>query len=179
MKINIVGTSGSGKSTLARRMAAELALPYIEMDTLYWQPDWQGTPDHLLFARLETLLNASPGWVLDGKYNRTRPVKWRNVDLVVWVDYGFVRTLRQAVTRAAKRAWTQQELWPGTGNRESFRRSFFSRESILLWTMKTWRSNRARYEADMQNPAFAHIRFVRITSRHQADALIAELRGSR
>lgn len=35
MKINIVGTSGSGKSTLARRMAAELALPYIEMDTLY------------------------------------------------------------------------------------------------------------------------------------------------
>ncbi|MDK4746397.1 (d)CMP kinase [Leclercia adecarboxylata] len=179
MKINIVGTSGSGKSTLARRMAAELALPYIEMDTLYWLPDWQGTPDHLLFARLETVLNASPGWVLDGNYNRTRPVKWRNVDLVVWVDYGFVRTLRQAVTRAAKRAWTQQELWPGTGNRESFRRSFFSRESILLWTMKTWRSNRVRYEADMQNPAFAHIRFVRITSRQQANALIAGLRSSR
>ena len=85
MKINIVGTSGSGKSTLARRMAAELALPYIEMDTLYWLPDWQGTPDHLLFARLETVLNASPGWVLDGNYNRTRPVKWRNVDLVVWL----------------------------------------------------------------------------------------------
>jgi len=79
--------------------------------------------------------------------------------------------------RAAKRAWSQQELWPGTGNRESFRRSFFSRESVLLWTIKTWRSNRARYEADMANPQFSHIRFVRITRRQQADDLIAELRA--
>jgi len=178
MKINVVGTSGSGKSTLARRIAAELALPYIEMDTLYWRSDWQGTPDDIMFARLEATLSTTPGWVLDGNYNRTRPIKWRNVDLVIWVDYGLARTLRQAVTRAVKRAWTQQELWPGTGNRESFRRSFLSRESILLWTLKTWRSNRARYESDMQNPAFAHIRFVRVTSRQQAKALIAELRSS-
>jgi len=60
----------------------------------------------------------------------------------------------------------------------SFRRSFLSRESILLWTLKTWRSNRARYESDMQNPNYAHIRFVRVTSRQQAKALIAELRSS-
>jgi len=117
MKINVVGTSGSGKSTLARRIATELALPYIEMDTLYWRPDWQGTPDDVMFARLEAALSTTPGWVLDGNYNRTRPIKWRNVDLVIWVDYGLARTLRQAVTRAVKRAWTQQELWPGTGNR--------------------------------------------------------------
>lgn len=178
MKINLIGTSGSGKSTLARRLAAELQLPYIEMDTLYWRPDWQGTPDEALFDRLEQRLGATPGWVLDGNYNRTRAIKWREVDLVVWVDYGFARTLRQAVLRAARRAWTQQELWPGTGNRESFRRSFFSRESVLLWTIKTWRSNRARYEADMANPQFAHIRFVRITSRRQADELVARLRAA-
>jgi adenylate kinase family enzyme len=178
VKINLIGTSGSGKSTLARRLAAELNLPYIEMDTLYWRPDWQGTPDAQLFETLETILNATQGWVLDGNYNRTRPIKWRQVDLIIWVDYGFTRTLRQAVMRAAKRAWSQHELWPGTGNRESFRRSFFSRESVLLWTIKTWRSNRARYEADMANPQFAHIRFVRIRSRQQADALIAELRAS-
>ena len=45
MKINVVGTSGVGKSTLARRLAQELSLPYIEMDVLYWLPEWQGTPD--------------------------------------------------------------------------------------------------------------------------------------
>lgn len=179
MKINIIGTSGSGKSTLARRIAAELALPYIEMDRLYWRPDWQGTPDDELLATLANTLDATPGWVLDGNYNRTRPVKWRDVDMVVWVDCGFTRTLRQAVARAFKRAWHRQELWPGTGNRESFRRSFFSRESIIIWTIKTWRSNRERYEADMQNPQYAHIQFIRITSRQQADALISTLKSHR
>lgn len=177
MKINIIGTSGSGKSTLARRIAAELAIPYIEMDRLYWRPNWQGTEDDALWSRLENTLAATEDWVLDGNYNRTRPVKWRNVDLVVWVDYGFARTLYQAVSRAFRRAWHKQELWPGTGNRESFRRSFFSRESIIIWTIKTWRSNRERYEADMRNPQYDHIRFVRITRRQDAETLIVSLKA--
>ena len=177
MKINIIGTSGSGKSTLARRIAAELAIPYIEMDRLYWRPNWQGTEDDALWAKLENTLAATEDWVLDGNYNRTRPVKWRNVDLVVWVDYGFARTLYQAVSRAFRRAWHKQELWPGTGNCESFRRSFFSRESIIIWTIKTWRSNRERYEADMRNPQYDHIRFVRITRRQDAETLIASLKA--
>lgn len=104
-------------------------------------------------------------------------MKWRDVDVVVWVDYGFARTLWQAVNRAVKRAWHKQELWPGTGNKESFRRAFFSRESILIWTMKTWRNNRTRYEADLQNPQYGHIRFVRITRREQGKTLIADLKA--
>jgi len=52
MKINVVGTSGVGKSTLARRLAQELSLPYIEMDVLYWLPEWQGTPDDEFYANL-------------------------------------------------------------------------------------------------------------------------------
>ncbi|MBF2747043.1 AAA family ATPase [Enterobacter bugandensis] len=177
MKINVIGTSGSGKSTLAKQIANELAIPYIEMDRLYWRPEWQGTPDDEFQEKLEQVLQASPDWVLDGNYNRTRPVKWRNVDVVVWVDYGFVRTLWQAVNRAIKRAWHKHELWPGTGNKESFRRAFFSKESILIWTMKTWRNNRTRYEADLQNPQYGHIRFVHITRRGQAETLIATLKS--
>ena len=133
MNINVVGTSGSGKSTLARRLAHRLELPWIELDRLYWRPNWQGAPDEAFFAAIAAA-TATPGWVLDGNYNRSRSVKWRAVDLVIWVDYGFWRTLRQAVWRAASRAWRHQELWPGTGNCESFRRSFCSRESIILWT---------------------------------------------
>ncbi|RCI96601.1 adenylate kinase, partial [Klebsiella pneumoniae] len=151
MNINVVGTSGSGKSTLARRLAHRLELPWIELDRLYWRPNWQGAPDEAFFAAIAAA-TATPGWVLDGNYNRSRSVKWRAVDLVIWVDYGFWRTLRQAVWRAASRAWRHQELWPGTGNCESFRRSFCSRESIILWTLKTWRQHRRRYLADMQDP---------------------------
>ncbi|TDQ23479.1 adenylate kinase family enzyme [Raoultella sp. BIGb0149] len=174
MKINVVGTSGVGKSTLARRIARQLALPCIEMDRLYWLPQWQGTPDAEFFVKIAAATDA-PGWVLDGNYNRSRPVKWREVDLVVWLDYGFCRTLRQAVCRAVFRASRHQELWPGTGNRESFRRSFFSRESIIWWTIKTWKQNRQRYQSDMSDPAYRHIRFVRLRNPRQTEDFIRRL----
>ncbi|MDN2488335.1 (d)CMP kinase [Kosakonia sacchari] len=174
MRINVIGTSGSGKSTLAKRLASQLNVPYIEMDLLYWRPNWQGTPDEELYSRLEKLLE-QPGWVLDGNYNRSRDIKWRHVDLVVWVDYGFWRTLRQVTLRAIARASSQQELWPGTGNRESLRRAFLSRESIILWSLKTWRQNRERYARDMADPRYQHLRFVRLTTPQQVDEFLASL----
>lgn len=178
MRINVVGTSGVGKSTLARRLADQLNAPYIEMDRLYWRENWQGTPDEELLARLDAALSATESWVLDGNYNRTRHVKWRNVQAIVWVDYGFWCTLRQAVKRAFSRAWTRQELWPGTGNRESFRLSFFSRDSIILWTLKTWHKNRQRYLADMQDPQFAGLTFVRLRTQAETEAFITKIRLS-
>ncbi|MEM5441856.1 AAA family ATPase [Serratia marcescens] len=166
MKINVVGTSGSGKSTLARQLAERFGVPYIEMDRLYWRPEWQGTPDDEFQTRLEqALAEAGEGWVLDGNYSRTQPIKWREVDYILWLDYGFCRTLWQAVRRACRRAASKSELWPGTGNRESFRRSFFSRESIVLWTIRTYSKNRKKYLAEM---ASTKCRFIRLSSPRQA-----------
>ncbi|WP_437608358.1 shikimate kinase [Erwinia sp. V71] len=174
MKINVIGTSGSGKSTVARAIARQLALPYIEMDALFWLPHWGESSDEQLFAKLEQALQ-QPGWVLDGNYNRTRTVKWRDVDIIVWVDYSFTRTLYQAIRRAITRAWTQQEIWPGTGCRESFRKSFFSRDSIILWTLKTWRKNRRSYQALMHDSRYQHLQFVHLTSPQQSQQFIAGL----
>jgi adenylate kinase family enzyme len=175
MKINVIGTSGSGKSTLARSIARKLEIPYIELDALFWQPDWQGTPDDVFFARIEATLADNESWVIDGNYNRTRSLKWRNVDMIVWVDYSFPRTLYQAIKRAATRAWVQQELWPGTGNRESFQRSFFSRKSIILWTLQNYSNNRRQYTALFADPNWQHIRFVRLRSPLQMQAFLRDL----
>lgn len=40
-RINVIGTSGSGKSTFSRMLATTLGYPYIEMDAMFWQPNWQ------------------------------------------------------------------------------------------------------------------------------------------
>lgn len=65
MKINVVGTSGSGKSTVARQLAQKLAVPYIEMDKLYWRPNWQGaSDDEFLHLVEQALVSAPAGWVL-------------------------------------------------------------------------------------------------------------------
>ncbi|WP_251977337.1 adenylate kinase [Salinicola avicenniae] len=171
-RINVIGTSASGKTTLAYRLAEVLDLPVIEMDRLQWRPNWQMAPDETFLAELSAALDATPGWVLDGNYHRTREIKWRNVDMIVWVDTSFWRTLRQAVSRAIRRIRAQEELWPGTGNRESLRRTFFSRDSVLLWMLKTWRSHRRRYETVMQAPRYAHIRFVRLRNRREVESFI-------
>ena len=43
----------------------------------------------------------------------------------------FWRLLKRTVARA----WTQQPLWEGNPNQESWRQSFFSRKSILLYAI--------------------------------------------
>ncbi|EHD20976.1 MULTISPECIES: shikimate kinase [Brenneria] len=171
MKINVIGTSGSGKSTIARGLAQRLGIAYIEMDALFWRENWRESPDSEFFPRLETALTAQ-SWVLDGNYNRTRDIKWRNVDVVVWVDYGFSRTLFQAISRAWLRSWRKEELWAGTGNRESFMRSFFSRDSIIIWTIKTYSANRKRYLADLSDARYRHIRFISLRSPRESEAFL-------
>lgn len=50
MRVNIIGTSGSGKSTFARRLSEKLAIPYVEMDALFWLKDWQERADADFFS---------------------------------------------------------------------------------------------------------------------------------
>lgn len=172
-RVNVVGTSGVGKSTFARRLAILLGTRHIEMDAVFWRPGWAQPSDEAFFARLAAEL-ARERWVLDGNYTRSIPVKWAQVDTVIWLDYSLPRTLIQAARRAIYRSLTRQELWPGTGNRESVAR-LFSRDSILLWTLKTYRRHVRSYEACITDPRYAHIRFMRFRTPREADAFLGSL----
>ncbi|MDE1229879.1 adenylate kinase, partial [Vibrio aestuarianus] len=67
-------------------------------------------------------------------------------------------------------------LWDKTGNVESFRKSFLSKDSIILWTLKTYSKNRSRYTELLNDPKYSHIKFVRITSPKKAKVFLSELR---
>jgi energy-coupling factor transporter ATP-binding protein EcfA2 len=41
-RIVVVGTTSSGKSTLAKALSERLNLDFIELDALYWEPNWKG-----------------------------------------------------------------------------------------------------------------------------------------
>lgn len=173
-KINVVGTSGSGKSTFSRLLARKLQYPHLEMDAMFWKPNWTESPDEEFFAELQSQLSV-PEWVLDGNYNRTRAIKWAEIDTVIWIDYSLPRTLFQAVKRAFVRSATKQEIWPDTGNIETFGKSFFSKDSILLWTLKTYNSNQERYQEMFKDPNFSHVDFIRITSPKMAKRFINQI----
>lgn len=166
-RINVVGTTGSGKSTFSRKLSEILSIPYVQIDQVYWGPDWYEPTDDEFFPKLKESLNQEH-WVLDGNYGRTTPIKWKNAQAVIWLDYPFRVVFYRAVKRAITRAISKEELWPGTGNKESFRRSFFSSDSILAWTIRTYRDNRTRYFAAMQDTQFSHIKFIRLASSEEA-----------
>jgi adenylate kinase family enzyme len=173
MRINVIGTSGSGKTTFGRDLADILNIPFVEMDAIFWGPEWTFPEDDKLFRRLAAALEAE-SWVLDGNYTRTLPIKWERVDIVIWLDFSFPRTLYQALARAITRVITKEELWPGTGNKESFR-MLLSRESIVWWTIKTHRRNRKKFFQYLGSDEFSFIKFIRLRSPAEAQALLQKI----
>lgn len=173
-RFNVVGCSGSGKSTFARKLANQIDCPCIELDAVYWGPNWSEPTDDIFFQKLDTKLNTN-SWVIDGNYTRTIPIKWKRVQTVIWLDLPFTRTFWQALRRASRRAYRKEELWPGTGNTESFRKTFFSHDSILLWTLTSYRTVRQRYLKLIADPQYSHIQFLHFRSHEQANEFLKKI----
>jgi adenylate kinase family enzyme len=172
-RINVVGTSGSGKSTFCKKLAKILHYPYIEMDKFFWEPKWkQASSEDFLLKLSKDLLQDR--WVLDGNYTDSIPVKWKNVEMVIWLDYSFSLTLFRAFKRAIARVCSQKEIWEGTGNIESFYKTFCSKDSIILFTIKTHAYNRNRYLNYMKDARFAHIKFVQLKNHSEAEKFLLE-----
>lgn len=164
-KIIIIGVTGSGKSTFAKKLSNKLDIPYIQLDYLFWKPNWEESTDVEFFEKIEKAID-KPKWILDGNYNRTNHLTWKDVDTIIWIDLPFCLTFYQIFMRCLQRAITRKELWEGTGNKESFGR-MFSRDSILLWLFKTYSSHSLRYQERMNDPKFKHIKFHRLRSRKE------------
>jgi adenylate kinase family enzyme len=114
-RIALVGTSGSGKTWLGREIARRLAVPFVELDSIYHQPGWQPLPAEEFRRRVADIV-AGAGWVIDGNYSAVRDVVWTRADTVIWFDLPRRVVMRQLVTRTLRRAITRAELW--NGNRE-------------------------------------------------------------
>ena len=150
-RIVIFGTAGSGKSWLAERLAAAHGLRLIELDALFWGKDWQPAPFELFRHRVECEIQDG-SWIVVGNYGQVRDLTWAAADTLVWLDLPMPLVMWRLLRRTIRRVITKEDLW-GTGNRESFVRSFFDRNSILLWGLKTHHRNRRRFSEDCANYA--------------------------
>ena len=169
MRINVVGTSGCGKSTVGKRLAERLSVPYIQLDELYWKPNWAESTDEELFPKLEKALSPDE-WVLDGNYNRTTPIKWKRVQIVVYLDLPFHIVLYRIIRRSLLRGIRNEELWHG--NKETLWKHLFTRDSMILWTIKRFSMNRKRYTELFEKPEYSHIKFVRLCSDKEVEDFV-------
>jgi adenylate kinase family enzyme len=147
-RVVIFGTTGSGKSWIADRLSAEVGLRVIELDALYWGKDWQAAPLELLRHRVECEIREG-GWIVVGNYGQVRDLTWAAADTLIWLDLPFRVVFWRLLSRTLRRIVTREDLW-GTGNRESVVISFFSRDSILLWAIRTHARNRRRFARECE-----------------------------
>lgn len=175
-RINIIGCSGSGKSTFGKKLSAILNIPYIEIDEIFWGPNWHRPEREEFHAKLENKISGD-SWILDGNYSKTVDIKWKNVQTVIWIDYSFFRVMSQTFKRAISRMISKQELWPGTGNIETFRNAFFSKDSIILWSLTQFHKVKRKYRRIMKDQNYSHINFIRLKSPKISDKLLEKIQN--
>ena len=139
-RIAVYGPTGSGKSTVAAVIGERLGLPLVELDAIFWKPEWQPAPrDEFRAAALEQLDANLAGWVCASNYfGAIGEDVLSRADTVVWLRLPFRVCFWRLLRRTLRRSFRRELLWEGT-NRESWRRSFLSRDSILLYGITSWR----------------------------------------
>lgn len=180
MRIAVVGNSGSGKTTLAKRLEAEFGLPRTELDQINHQAGWRdlNTHDPAEFVRRVEAALSGEAWVCDGNYGKVRDHLWMRATDLVWLDYERSVIMPQLFKRSLMRALDQKELWPGTGNRESFS-MWLKKDHPLRYSWDNWARRRLEYSERVVEPRFSHLRVHRLRHPQEIGAMIADMKAGR
>lgn len=171
--IVVVGTSASGKTTMARRLARTLHIPHVELDALHWDANWTEAPDDVMHERVAKALRGD-AWSVDGNYSVVRDLVWSRADTIVWLDYPLWVMLWRLTIRTFRRVFRGVVLW--NGNRESLRTAYFSKDSLYVWVLTTYKRRRREYPELFAMPQHAHLRVVRLNSPKAADAWLRRVK---
>jgi hypothetical protein len=97
-------------------------------------------------------------------------VLWPRATHVIWLNFGRTTVFSRLLWRTISQGVTGKPL--SHGNRESLRMAFFSTKSVLLFSLKTFASNRAKFSVLRKESKFPHLHWIELTKPSQAETLI-------
>ena len=159
-RILILGRTGSGKTTLARELAAAIGVPHVELDALYFGPDFSTAPLSVLRDRTRAAI-AGDRWVTDGNKSAVRDLVWPRADAVVWLDYPLAVSLWRLGKRARRRASILKAQVADKDGKAGFRRQLLSGAKGVLTALRSHRGQRREYPkmlAEQENLRLAVVR---------------------
>jgi adenylate kinase family enzyme len=171
-RLAVIGTSCSGKTTFAYHLAQLMRVTHIELDAIHWLPKWTPRPSDEFRMLVEEAV-AADQWVLDGNYSRTRDIVWSRATSLIWLNYPFHVVAYRALRRTAHRVFDRQRLY--SGNRETFRQAFLSKDSILLWVLKTYHRRQHEYSRLLQEYQDEHLQIFVLRAPAEADQFLSQV----
>ena len=171
-RVVVVGTSCSGKTTFARDLAGRLNAAHIELDALFWLPNWvERDPTNFLALVKDEARDGA--WVADGNYETSRDFLWSRATIVIWLDYPFPLVFWRALKRTFFGTLFGRKVCGD--NYEDLRRTF-SRHSILLWVISTYHLRRRDYIPLFTNEGYPNAAKIRLKSPAEAARFLERVR---
>jgi len=172
-KILVIGTSGSGKTALAETLSKILGIKNIELDALFWKENWTQSSAEEFRENIRESIKYAPGYVIHGNYNKVKDLTWGNVDTVIWLDYSRVVVMWRVLKRTIGRIITHEKLW--AGNKETFRKSFLEKDSIILWAWNTYWKRKVQYSIMVKENTYNNKEFIILKHPKEAKALLKRI----
>src|ERR671931_1822508 len=162
-RIVVLGRTGSGKTTLARELAAALGVPHVELDALYFGPDFSTAPLSVLRDRTSAAI-AGDRWVTDGNKRAVRDLVWPRADTIVWLDYPVYVSLWRLARRARSRTSALSAQAAQAGRRTGLPRQMLAAARGVLTALRSHRGQRREYPRMFAQPSNAHLAVARLRS---------------
>lgn len=164
-RIAIIGCGGSGKSTVARQLGQALGLPVTHLDAVYYDETWKPLPQEEFAAQQEKLV-AGERWLIEGNYASTLSIRLAAADTVIFLDLP---------------AWTC--LWGIAQRRWRYRGGQHLKDGVfdrITWSFVRYIIGYRRTKRPKVRTLIAehgpHVKLIALTSRRQANRLLAEIK---
>ena len=152
-----------GKTSLSRALADLTNLPVIELDAIFWMPNWiERDHDEMLQIVMNQVEMAQNGWIIDGNYSKIRPHILPIADTVIWLNLPRWATTLKVAKRTFKNAFNGTRI---CGDNYESLKTAVSPSSIIWYNAFGGKQSQARVRDALQSP--------------ELDATIYELRSYR
>ncbi len=120
-RISIVGAPGTGKTTLAYKLKEIFNLPICHIDSIHHLPNWvlreEKERDSMILEEIK-----KDEWIIDGTYTNTLEERAKVSDIVIFLDYPTITSLKGVFQRLSKDLGKEKPDIPGC--KEKFDISF-------------------------------------------------------